>query len=87
MSADINIEIVSKIFFFIFPDIKIWFLEKELIRKSYMIAKTLLTNEKIEFIDNENFAKTVLDRNFKSFVINLLALEIFKRTTYTSRVT
>lgn len=58
-------------------NIKFAKLEK-LIWKSYTTVKTLLITNQVELTDIKKFAKTVLDKNFKTFVLYITALKATK---------
>lgn len=60
--ANTSIKIVLKIYFSFFSNINIKFAKvKELIQKSYTIAKILLTINQVKLINNKKFAKAALD--------------------------
>lgn len=43
--------------------------------RSYTNAKALSTTNRVEFIDKKKFAKVALDKNLKTFIIYVSALE------------
>lgn len=71
-----SMKIVLGMLFFTFSGADIWFTEKKLIWRSYMTTKALPITQKIELINKHKFAKTALDKAFKTFVVYVVALEI-----------
>ena len=55
------------------------FVEKELTWRSYTTAKTLPTIKRVELIDKKKFAKAVLDKNSKTFVIHVAFFNLVPR--------
>lgn len=72
--ADISLEIVLGMFFFIFSKADILFVEKKLILRFYSTIKAISTIKRVEMINKKKFAKTVLDGNFETFVIYVTSL-------------
>lgn len=71
-----NIELILGIPFLFLNNIDIEFAKpRKLTWKSYTIAKILFITNWIQLINKKKFAKTVLDRNFKTFVIYISILE------------
>lgn len=63
--------------FIFFSNANIEFAElKKLTWRSYDIAEILSTTNRIEIIDEKEFAKVALDKNSKTFVMYVIALEI-----------
>lgn len=62
--------------FLIFSNVDIEFAEKKLSEKSYITAKALPTIKQVEFIDMKKFAKMILDKDSKIFIIYIAALEV-----------
>lgn len=54
-------------------DANIWFIEKELVWRSYMTAKILLTIIRVELIGEREFTVVALDKNAKIVVIHIAA--------------
>lgn len=55
-------EVILEIFFLIFSNINIQFVEKKLVWRSYTITKILPIIKKVQLIDKKKFAKTALDK-------------------------
>lgn len=53
---------ILEIFFLIFSNINIQFVEKKLVWRSYTITKILPIIKKVQLIDKKKFAKTALDK-------------------------
>lgn len=69
-------EIVLKMLFLAFSNIKIGFTELEkLTYRSYTITKALLITNRVEFINKKEFTKAALEKNLETFVVYILALE------------
>lgn len=62
-------------FFFTFINANVQFNKKQLTLKCYITAKALQTIKQVKLIDKEKFAKTTLNENFKTFVIDIRALK------------
>ncbi len=74
--TNINIKIVSRIFFLALNNANIEFIElKKLIWRFYTIIKALSITNRIDIIDKREFANIVLDKNLETFVVHILALE------------
>ena len=67
--------------FFTFCNANIRFAEKELIWRCYTIKEVLLTTQRIELIDKKEFAKVVLDKNIKAFVVHVSVLSLGSKMT------
>ena len=61
--------------FLTFSNADIQFTKKKLTWKSYIAAKALPTTKWVELIDKREFAKAVLDKEPKTFVMHIAALE------------
>lgn len=68
-------EVILRILFFIFSDTNNWFAKKELIWRSYITTKALLTTKKVKLINKREFAATDIDKNSETFVIHVIVLE------------
>lgn len=63
--------------FFSFNNANVEFAELEkLTWRSYNIAEILPTIDKVEFINKKEFARAVLDKSFKIFMVYIATLEI-----------
>lgn len=65
--ANTSIDIILKLFFSIFHNINIVFVDKKLTSKFYITAKATSTIEWVELINNKNFTKTILNDDIKVF--------------------
>lgn len=72
--ADINIEMVLKIFFLTLFNVDIRFAEKKFKWKSYTIAEALHITKKVELINKKEFVTIAMDKTFKTFVIDIATL-------------
>ena len=72
--ADIYAKVILGMPFFIFSNANIQFPKKRLTWKSYTIAKVLPTIKRVQFIIKKKFAKVVLDKNPKTFVVHVTSL-------------
>ena len=73
--ATTSMKIVLRMAFLTFSNANIYFAEKDLTRRSYTTAKTLLTTKQVKVIDKNEFAKPALDEKSKTFVVHKAALE------------
>ena len=62
-------EIVLEVLFLTLSKVKVEFVERELIKKAYTIAKVLSITKKVQIITPKNFAKAALDLKQKAFII------------------
>ena len=74
--VNISAEIVLSIFFLIFNNTDVQFIEKKLIWRSYTAAEALSTTKQVELINKNEFAKVTLDENFEIFVIYVTSLNL-----------
>ena len=75
LRADTNIEVVSKMLFLTLNNVNIQFNTESLTWKSYTIAKALFTAKQVELINKYKFAKAVLDKNSKTFVMCIVTFD------------
>ena len=73
--ANTRMEIVLGMVFVTFSNANIQFREKELTWRFYITAEALPTTKQVELINKKEFAKTVLDEGFETFVVHVAALE------------
>ncbi len=74
--ADISIEVVLEMPFLFFSNADVEFAELgKLIWRSYTTAKALPITSQVEFIDKKEFAKTVINKNSKTFVVYMSVLD------------
>ena len=64
----------------------IQFAEKKLIKRSYIVAKTLLTIKQVEIINEKEFVKTALDENVEVFVVYVTSLSLSLMLIYLARI-
>lgn len=69
-------EIVLKIPSLTLGNTNIQFTEKELISKTYITAKILPTIKKMKFINGKDFAKAILDKDVKVFIVYVSSLSL-----------
>lgn len=70
-------EVVLGILFLSFSNINIEFAKLEkLIKKIYTTIKALSITSQVKFVNKRKFIKIALDRNFKTFMVNVTVLEI-----------
>ena len=69
MLANISMDIILEMFFLIFSDINIWFVEKTLNWSSYNIIGALFTIKIVEFISKKKFITVAIDENFETFIV------------------
>lgn len=79
-------EVILRILFLFFSNIDIWFSIKKLIWKLYRTIEALLTTNWVKLFDKREFTKAALDKNSKTFIIYISALDI-KSLLYPSRAT
>lgn len=68
-------EVILEMFFLALTNGNFQFGAKKLTWRFYTIAKALFTTSWVKLIDNREFAKVVLDKNFKTFVVYVAAPE------------
>lgn len=74
--TNISVKIVLRISFLFFSNAYLEFGVKKVTWRSYITAKTLVIAEKVELINNYEFIKVALDRNFNIFVIYVAILRV-----------
>ena len=67
---------VLNMFFFTVNNVDVHFNKQKLTWRPYITAKALLTTQKVEFIHRNEFAKMVLDKKIKAFVIYVSSLKL-----------
>ena len=67
-------EVVLGMFFLILKNADIQFAEKELTWRVYTMKKALPTTCRVKLINQKKFAKAVLNRNIKGFVVHIKTL-------------
>lgn len=86
--ADTRMEVVFSLLFFTFLNINVCFIEKKLVWRSYIAAKTLSNTKSVEVICCKKFAASTLDsikETFKVHVAVLKALEVAKSVIHPCR--
>ena len=74
--AETSMEVVLGMPFLTLSNADIQFAEKKLTWRSYTAAEALPTTKRVELIDKREFAKAVLDKEFETFVVYIIALKI-----------
>lgn len=74
--ANISMKIELKIFCLTFSNANIQFNKYKLTWRSYTTTKALLIIKQVEIIDKKTFAKAILDKNIKTFVIYVISLNL-----------
>lgn len=59
---------------------------RKLTWRLYTTTEALLTTNQVKLIDKREFPKAAIDKNFKTFVIHISALDINGLSIYPSRV-
>lgn len=73
--SSIGIELIlDNISFFTLNNANIQLTEKELTWKFSIIAKALPITKRMKLINKKNFTKTVLDKDSKTFLVHIAAL-------------
>ena len=70
--------IVLEMLLFFLSNANIYFDIKKLIQRVYTIEETILICRRVQLIDKNKFVKVVLDENFETFVIYVVALKTLK---------
>lgn len=76
--TDLNVELVLEMLFLMLSNANIQFIKKKLIWKSYTTTKVLPTTKYIDLINKKEFAKTVLGKNIKAFVVLVILFNFGK---------
>lgn len=74
--ARTSMEVVLEMPFLFFNNINLQFGARELIWRTYTIAKAILIARQVKLINKHNFAKVSLDENSKTFKVYVTSLEI-----------
>ena len=74
--ADIIIKMFLDMLFLIFSNTNISYIEKQLIWRSYTIAKALPNTKQVKLINKKKLAKVALDENSETFVIYVASLNL-----------
>ena len=69
-------EVIFDMLFLTFINADTWFAKKVLTWRIYSTKKTLSTIYWFKFINEEEFAKVMLDKNIKAFVIHVDSLSL-----------
>lgn len=73
--VDINMEVGLRMLFLVFSNADFHLGVEKLICKSYIVAEALSTTSWVKLINKTKFAKTALDKNFKTFVVYMEILK------------
>ena len=60
--------------FLTFSKANIWFAKQELVRKTYIVAKTIQITRRVEIINKKEFAVAVLNIDNEPFVMHIVTL-------------
>lgn len=74
--SDTSVKVVLVMFFLTLSNSNILFLEQELIWRSYIAAKAIPNTKQVEIINKNAFAKAVLDKNVKVFMVYITSLSL-----------
>lgn len=80
--AETSIQVVLGMFFLFFSNANFQFNTRELTFKSYTSAEALSTIKQIELIDKYEFARAILNKNSKTFVVHVSAIGALEPTIY-----
>ena len=72
--ANISLEVVLGTLFLTFSKADIWFAERELVWRTYIVVEALPTTRRVEIIDRKKFAAVALNANDETFVVHIVAL-------------
>lgn len=75
MLANTNIKVAFRIFFLVFSNTNFHFDIQKQLWRFYIIIEALYTICLVEVIHKRKFARVVLDKDFKRFVIHIVVLE------------
>ena len=74
--ADITMEVILGMPFLTLSNADIRFAERELVWRTYSVAKALLMTQKIEIIDKKEFAAAALNEEDETFVVHMAAFSV-----------
>ena len=83
--ANTQIKVVLGMRFLILNNVNIWFAERELVWRTYSIAKASFITRKMEIIDKKEFTIAVLNEDNKTFIMHMTALSIIDSNVYPSQ--
>ena len=67
-------KLVLNMHFLILSNIKIRFAQKKLDLRAYIAVEALSTTKRIKIINKKEFARAILDKNIKVFIIYIISL-------------
>ena len=82
--ANINMKVVLGMPVLTFSNADVEFAEKKLTWRTYTIKEALLTTRQVEIINQEEFAKAVLNENIEAFMVHISSLGL-KMTIHSAR--
>lgn len=71
----IDTKMVLGMFLLFLAKSNVWFAEKKLIWRSYLVVKALPTIKRVKLIDKHKLAQVTLDKTVKSFIMHKTDLE------------
>ena len=74
--ANLRIEVILEMPFFIFNNINVSFAEQKLVLRLYTASKALSITKQIEIINKNKFTKAALDKNVKAFVVYVTSFSL-----------
>ena len=74
MLANISLEVVLGILFFILSKADIRFVERKLVWRTYMTVEVLPMTKRVEIIDKKKFAVAALNADDETFVVHIVTL-------------
>ena len=72
--ANIGLEVVLEMLFLTVNKADIWFVERELVWRTYTAAEALPTTRRVEIIDKRELAAAALNVDNETFVVHIVAL-------------
>ncbi len=78
-------KVVLGMLFLIFNNADFQFDAEKLTWRSYTATKALPTTSRVEHIDKREFAKVAMDKNSKTFVVHMSALDVAESLIYPFR--
>ena len=74
MLANIGLEVVLEMLFLTLSKADIWFVERELVWRTYTAADTLTTTKRVEIINKKKFVTVILNTDDKTSVMYVATL-------------
>ena len=83
--ADTRMKVILGMFFLTLSNADIWFAERELIWKTYNTTKALPRTQRVEIIGKKEFAAATPNKEDKTFVVHITALNMVDSSVHPSR--